>query len=298
MSFDITSYLEDKKKLIDQQLNIYFQPVKDDNTSLKQSIRYSLTSGGKRLRPILCLAAAEAVSGEFENVLPVACAIEMIHTYSLVHDDLPAMDDDSLRRGKPTNHIVYGEAIAILTGDALFTEAFGIIVSEGKAKGLDPSTLVEIIREITSAVGSDGMVLGQAIDLELEGREDVEIETLKNMHTLKTGALIEASVVTGAMAGKADQGRIEHLRKYSKFLGLAYQIIDDVLDVEGGESLGKKKGSDIRKSKATYTSVLGVKRSRDLAAELTDNAVNSLSEFYGNTKPLKEIAYYLGKRKY
>lgn len=298
MNLNINSYLEDKKKFIDQKLNEYFQPDDRDETSLRDAIRYSLLSGGKRLRPILCLAASEAVSGEYDNVLAVACAIELIHTYSLVHDDLPAMDDDELRRGKPTNHSVYGEAMAILTGDALLTEAFGLIVTGGRAQGLGDSVIADIIREISCASGLKGMVMGQAIDLVFEGKDKVDVETLKNMHSLKTGRLIEASVITGAIGAGAGRDQLSALREYSGFLGIAYQIIDDVLDVEGGESLGKKKGSDIRKCKATYTSVLGVERSRELAAELTDNAVNSLSDFDGNSGSLKEIAYYLGKRKY
>lgn len=298
MNLDIPSYLEEKKKIVDERLKNYFTSSEKDDITLWESMRYGLLAGGKRLRPILCMASCEAVCAEYEKTIPVACAIEMIHTYSLIHDDLPSMDDDDLRRGKPTNHARYGEAVAILTGDALLADAFRIISTEGEAYGLTDLQIVEIIREISVSSGSEGMVLGQAIDLELEGNPEVDIETLKNMHSLKTGALIEASVVSGGIIGGADKKQIGQLRSYARSIGLAYQIIDDVLDVEGGNSLGKQKGSDSRKSKATYISVLGLNTSREMAIELTSNAVSSLNGFDGNTAILTELAYYLGKREY
>ncbi len=298
MSLDIPSYLKERKKVIDERLKDYFTPSEREDTTLWESMRYGLMAGGKRLRPILCMASCEAVCNEYEKSIPVACAIEMIHTYSLIHDDLPSMDDDALRRGKPTNHAKYGEAVAILTGDALLTDAFRIITTEGYPCGLTDVQMIEIIRELSTSAGGGGMVLGQAIDLELEGRAHVDIETLQNMHTLKTGALIEASVVSGGIIGSANRTQISQLRSYARSIGLAYQIIDDVLDVEGGRSLGKQKGSDSRKSKATYTSVLGLKTAKETAIELTSDAVRSLNDFDGNTGTLRELAYYLGKREY
>lgn len=298
MTFDIASYLENRKRIIDDKLESYFNKSPEKNSRLWESMRYGLLAGGKRLRPILCMTACEAVCDEYERSLSVACAIEMIHTYSLIHDDLPSMDDDELRRGKPTNHTIYGEAIAILTGDALLTEAFRVIVSEGSSSGLSSEKVIGIIDHLSTAAGAGGMVLGQAMDLELEGSEMVDVETLKTMHSLKTGALIRASVLSGGVIGGADEKQLEMLGAYARSIGLAYQIIDDVLDVEGGKSLGKQKGSDSRKLKSTYTSVLGIERSRQLAYELTSEAISSLDDFSGKTETLKEMAYYLGKREF
>lgn len=298
MSFDISSYLDSRRRIVNEQLEFYVAGSPDKSTALFESIEYGIFAGGKRLRPVLCMAACEAVAGKYDKSLPVACAIEMIHTYSLIHDDLPSMDNDELRRGKPTNHSRFGEAVAILTGDALLTDAFGIIVSGGNRVGLTSQQITDIIGEVSQASGSRGMVLGQAIDLELEGRTDVGIDTLKEMHSLKTGALIEGSVASGAISGGARPEQKEYLRSYARSIGLAYQIIDDVLDVEGGKSLGKNKGSDNRKLKTTYISVLGLDRSKELAAELTEEAVKSLENFNGSTTHLTELAYYLGKREY
>lgn len=294
----ISFYLQNRKKIIDQQLERYFPPSSDDDTKLRESIRYGLFSGGKRLRPILCLAASEAVCGDYNLALPVACSIELIHTYSLIHDDLPSMDNDMLRRGKPTNHNIYGEALAILTGDALLTEAFGLIAREGKSAGLDSKVIVDIVELLSYAAGHEGMVLGQSLDLYLEGNAKADAETIKNMHRLKTGAMIEAAVLLGATVARANDRQLESLRLYSGYLGLSFQIIDDVLDVVGSNHFGKQTGSDSRKSKSTFPSVLGLDESRKLASSLTENAVKSLDVFEGDTKLLRDIAYYLGDREH
>ncbi|GBD38616.1 Farnesyl diphosphate synthase [bacterium HR37] len=293
MGFNVEEYISERKKLVDRMLSELFKDASDSITTLDESMRYSILAGGKRLRPVLCIASAEAVGGRAEDVLPVACAIEMIHTYSLIHDDLPAMDDDTLRRGVPTNHNVFGEAVAILAGDALLTDAFFVIAQSE----ISPYLVVDVIREISKAAGSKGMVRGQALDLALEGKE-VSIETVERMHYLKTGALIEASVVSGGKVGGATEDQILQLRSYSRNLGIAFQIIDDVLDIEGGEDIGKSRGSDIRRKKATYPGIVGIKKAKDKALELTLKAVSCLRDFDEKAEPLREIAFYLGGRRY
>lgn len=293
MGFNVEEYISERKKLVDRMLSELFKDASDSITTLDESMRYSILAGGKRLRPVLCIASAEAVGGRAEDVLPVACAIEMIHTYSLIHDDLPAMDDDTLRRGVPTNHNVFGEAVAILAGDALLTDAFFVIAQSE----MPPYLVVDVIREISKAAGSRGMVRGQALDLALEGKE-VSIETVERMHYLKTGALIEASVVSGGKVGGATEDQILQLRSYSRNLGIAFQIIDDVLDIEGGEDIGKSRGSDIRRKKATYPGIVGIKKAKDKALELTLKAVSCLRDFDEKAEPLREIAFYLGGRRY
>ncbi|GIW48223.1 MAG: farnesyl-diphosphate synthase [Deltaproteobacteria bacterium] len=293
MGFNVEEYISERKKLVDRMLSELFKDTSDSITTLDESMRYSILAGGKRLRPVLCIASAEAVGGRAEDVLPVACAIEMIHTYSLIHDDLPAMDDDTLRRGVPTNHNVFGEAVAILAGDALLTDAFFVIAQSE----ISPYLVVDVIREISRAAGSKGMVRGQALDLALEGKE-VSIETVERMHYLKTGALIEASVVSGGKVGGATGDQILQLRSYSRNLGIAFQIIDDVLDIEGGEDIGKSRGSDIRRKKATYPGIVGIKKAKDKALELTLKAVSCLKDFDEKAEPLREIAFYLGGRRY
>ncbi|MGH7889522.1 MAG: polyprenyl synthetase family protein, partial [Thermodesulfobacteriota bacterium] len=258
MGFDTERYISDRKKFIDQKLSEIVPVHAKSPSSLEESMRYSLLASGKRLRPILCLAAGEAVGGTVEMVISTACAIEMIHTYSLIHDDLPSMDDDSLRRGVPTNHSVFGEALAILAGDALLTDAFLVIASEGISNGLSPSLVVEIIQDVANAAGSRGMVKGQALDLALEGKEKIDPGLIEKLHSLKTGALIEASVLSGGRLGGANEEQLFKLSKYAKCIGLSFQIIDDVLNIEGGTEIGKGRGTDARKKKATYPGLLGV----------------------------------------
>ncbi len=298
MSFNVSDYLSTRKELIDRKLLEYMLKSKNDLSKLTESMHYSVMAGGKRLRPVLCIASCEVLGGEIEKALPIACAIEMIHTYSLIHDDLPSMDDDLLRRGKPSNHSVYGEAMAILAGDALLTDAFYFMVDEGISSGLKPSLLVNVIKDIAKASGSHGMVVGQAIDLSLEGSKEVTIEIAERVHSLKTGALIEVSVLAGAKIGGANRKELYQLSSYSKALGLAFQIMDDVLDVEGGGETGKSRGGDARRKKATYPSLIGVEDARRVAEELTKDAVNALESFGSAAAPLREIANYLGGRKY
>jgi geranylgeranyl diphosphate synthase type II len=297
MGFDIELYISSRKEIIDKRLFELLPNPTSSITKLGESMRYSILAGGKRLRPILCIAASEAVGGTLEKALPIACAIEMIHTYSLIHDDLPSMDDDLLRRGMPTNHSVFGEAIAILAGDALLTDAFFVIANEGILNGLAPSLIVEVIRDISKAAGSQGMVSGQALDLALEGKE-VALELIEKMHSLKTGALIEASVITGARVGGASESQLSQLKPYARALGLSFQIIDDILDIEGGSETGKSRGADARRKKATYPGLIGIERAKIVAMELTEKAVLALEGFDERAEPLRELAFYLGERKY
>ncbi len=293
----IQLHLSNLKEIIDKKLLELLPNSSDSLSKLEESMRYSILAGGKRLRPVLCISASEAVGGSRDKALPIACAIEMIHTYSLIHDDLPSMDDDLLRRGIPTNHSVFGEALAILAGDALLTDAFSIIGSEGISNGISPTVVVEIIRDISRAAGSQGMVSGQALDLALEGKE-VGVEHIEKVHSLKTGALIEASITSGARAGGANEDQLLQLKCYAKSLGLAFQIIDDVLDIEGGKEIGKNRGADARKNKATYPVLVGVERARNVALELTEKAVLAIKDFDDRADPLRDLAFYLGGRKY
>jgi geranylgeranyl diphosphate synthase type II len=251
------------------------------------------------------IASNEAFGGKEEMVLPIACAIEMIHTYSLIHDDLPCMDDDSLRRGIATNHNVYGEAVAVLAGDALLTDAFNIMVREGLSSGLRPKILTEVVGDISHAAGSKGMIKGQSIDLALEGTKlvldgtkDVSVGQVEKMHSLKTGALIEVSVTVGAKIGGANDKQIKKLVTYAKALGLAFQIVDDILDIEGGKSTGKEVGADARNKKTTYPELVGLKRSKRKAQELTKKAFKALKDFDDKATPLREIALYLADRNF
>lgn len=301
MSFNLGNYLEEKKRIVDDRLNELLRTPGEPLRSLEESMRYSVLSGGKRLRPVLAIASCEAVGGDGEKALPLACALEMIHTYSLIHDDLPSMDDDKLRRGVPTNHIVFGEAAAILSGDALLTDAFSVIINQGLGAGLDPSLLCDVAADVARAAGSSGMIRGQAVDLGIErllnNGSGPTLEEIELMHALKTGALIEVSVSSGAKIAGADSGQLEELSVYGRSIGLAFQIIDDVLDVEGTREIGKDRGNDARNDKSTYAVLAGVEESKKRAAQLTEAAVNALSGFGDQAKPLREIALYLGGRK-
>ncbi len=297
MKTNIESYLSTMKSMVESKLIELLPNSAEPMSRLEEAMRYSILAGGKRLRPILCIAASEAVGGTIEVVLPIACAIEMIHTYSLIHDDLPSMDDDLLRRGIPTNHSVFGEATAILAGDALLTDAFSVIASHGTSNGIAPSVIVEIIRDISMAAGSQGMVGGQAFDLALEGKE-VTLDVIERMDSLKTGALIEASITSGGRIGGASDGEIYYLKRYARAFGLAFQITDDILDIEGGVEVGKDRGADARKKKATYPGIVGVEKAREVAVELSEKAVFALKDFDEKADPLRELALYLGGRKY
>jgi len=296
MKLHIEAYILERKELVDKRLSNIFSESGDGITRLDESIRYSLLGGGKRLRPILCIAGCESVGGNIDLAIPVACAIEMIHTYSLIHDDLPCMDDDLLRRGKPTNHRVFGEATSILAGDALLTDAFAILAEVSLRDGLDSKIALEVIREISRACGSQGIIKGQAWDLALEGK-DVKVDMIEKIHALKTGTLIEASVVAGGKVGRGSKKEVTLLRKYARPLGLAFQIIDDVLDIEGGAEMGKHSGMDIKRKKATYPSLVGIERAKEVAQSLTQKALLAIEDFDGKADPLREIARYLIKRK-
>jgi geranylgeranyl diphosphate synthase type II len=336
---DIKTYLKEKRELIDSYLKSYFSVTRKPSV-LHEAMSYSLFAGGKRIRPILAFASYEACGGDSKNIIPFASALELIHTYSLIHDDLPAMDDDELRRGKPTSHKVFGEAMAILAGDALLTEAFymitnppsppfskggdteiGALFSKWEMGGLstgnsppppsmgrdrvggssgveiNPSSLIKVVREVSLASGASGMVGGQAQDMLSENSEP-DKDTLHFIHLHKTAALITASVRMGPMLAGSDEGTMNALTRYGENIGLVFQIIDDILDIEGDpKELGKSAGLDKRKMKMTYPSLLGVEGSRQKAQDLISEAINALHIFSSEADPLREIARYLIKRR-
>lgn len=296
---DIKRYIDEKRRLVEEALDRYFLPAEGRLAAHINAMRYSLFAGGKRVRPILCLAAAEAVAGHRENLaeaLPTACALECIHTYSLIHDDLPAMDNDDLRRGQPTSHKVFGEAAAILAGDGLLSFAFELL-SSPRLPAVPADNQLRVISIISRAAGPLGMVGGQALDLANEGRE-VTFETLRFIHSHKTGALITAAVQAGAVIGNAGQEQFEDLTEYGANLGLAFQIIDDLLNVEGTPAqLGKAAGTDADRKKATYPAFFGVAATRDKAAAAATAAVNALTDFDLRADPLRELARYVVDRK-
>lgn len=294
--FDLAGYLAAKQKLINHTLE---QILRDtSNTSrVLEAMKYSLMAGGKRIRPILCLAAAEAVGGTHDRVLMPACALEMLHTYSLVHDDLPAMDNDDLRRGKPTCHIAFDEATAILAGDALLTMAFQLLSSIESTKPEHGSQGLRVIHIIATAAGHLGMIEGQMRDIEAEGRQ-LSLDELEKMHALKTGALIEASVHVGGILGNGGAEQIEKLKIYGKNLGLAFQVTDDILNIVGDPAvMGKSVGTDSLRKKSTYPSLLGQKQSKKLAEKLINNALHALDIFDKKSDPLRAIAGYILHRK-
>lgn len=294
---DLKQYIKDKCTLVDAALERYLPPETELPASLHSAMRYSIFAGGKRIRPVLMLAACEAVGGDVDAVMPAACAMEMIHTYSLIHDDLPAMDDDDFRRGRPTNHKVYGEAIAILAGDALLTQAF-ILMSSTSSLKTDPARMLAVIHEIAGCAGSHGMVGGQVVDMESEGKQDIDLATVQYIHTHKTGALMKASVKAGAILGGADDDRLQALTSYGEAIGLAFQIADDILDIEGTtEEIGKDAGSDQARGKATYPAVMGLADAKRRATELVEMALASLERFDATADPLREIARYIIDRK-
>lgn len=291
--FDLKKYIDEKREKIEQFINSYFNPPIIPSI-LHESVLYSLTAGGKRLRPILCIASYEACGGT-DDITPYATAIEFIHTYSLIHDDLPAMDNDDLRRGKPTNHKVFGEAIAILAGDGLLTEAFKVLSDPAYAP-VTPVSLLKVISEISYAAGLYGMVAGQACDLISEGKNS-DTDTVEFIHLNKTAKLIAASVKAGAILADAHEEQIKKIETYGLSIGLAFQIIDDILDIEGTtEQMGKPKGSDEKKGKMTYPRVFGLDKSKQKAKELIDKAINALEIFDQKATALREIAKYIIKR--
>ncbi len=295
MTFELKPYLNTRRLQVEKALETYLPSENSWPQKLHESMLYSIRAGGKRLRPILVLAACEAVGALAERVLPVAVALEMIHTYSLIHDDLPAMDDDELRRGKPTNHKVFGEAVAILAGDALLTEAFRIM-ARFRHPEVDPSRLIEVIEMIADASGSQGMAGGQVVDLESE-KKKISLSELENLHRHKTGRLIRICVEAGAKLGGATVEQIEALGGYGDRIGLAFQIADDVLDIEGGDEIGKDVGSDLARHKSTYPSLMGIDASKKLAQKLVEEAIDLLKNFDARANPLREIARYVVSRR-
>ena len=293
---DIKSYLTKKKEIVDKALDKLMPPAKTFPPSVHDAMRYSLFAGGKRVRPILAIAAAEALGAKTGELLPLAGALELIHTYSLIHDDLPAMDNDDFRRGRPTCHKMYGEAIAILAGDGLLNMAFEVLSDPRRTKALPAGKLLAIIKEVSTASGVFGMVGGQVVDMESEGK-DVDFPTLEYIHTHKTGALIRASVRAGALYARAGKRQFTALTHYGEMVGLAFQIADDILDITGKqEEIGKDVGSDLKKGKKTYPSFYGLEESRRRAVEVVDKAVHSLKDFDRKADPLRELAKYIINR--
>lgn len=295
-SFDLNSYLLSKRKQIDRAIDKIIDQT-DNSSVVVSAMRHSLMAEGKRIRPILCIAACQAVSGQTEDVIRVACALEMIHTYSLIHDDLPAMDNDDLRRGKPTCHIAFDEATAILTGDALLTLAFEILSSMEPNNINNALKWLRVINIIAKAAGYKGMIEGQIKDIAAEGNP-LGLEDLEQMHALKTGALIEASIITGAILGNGSFEQVEQLNIYAKNIGLAFQVIDDILNVEGDPAvMGKDVGTDQARKKSTYPSILGIGKSKEFAKNLVKNALQALDYFDNKSDPLRAIAHYIIDRK-
>ena len=284
------SYMQRKMDLINQQLNEIYTENMALNKDLAKAMNYSLMAGGKRLRPILIMAAADALGVDCEKFLRLSTSIEFIHTYSLIHDDLPAMDNDDYRRGKLTNHKVFGEALAILAGDALLTMAFEIIATD---KNVDAETKVKIITEMSKAAGAEGMVGGQVIDMQSENKK-IDIQTLKQMHAAKTGALFCAAIRSGAILAGADEKQLANLTEYARQFGLAFQITDDILDVVGDEkTIGKPVGSDEKNHKSTYVTLGSLESAKALAQEAVDKAKASLVDFGENAEFLRALVDYL-----
>ncbi len=293
---DIKAYLARKKDAVDKTLE---KLVPDDKTfppTVHEAMRYSLFAGGKRVRPILAIASAEALGARTADLLPVAASLELIHTYSLIHDDLPAMDDDDFRRGRPTCHKVYGDAIAVLAGDGLLNMAFEVLSDARRLKAVPASRLIMIIKEIATASGVLGMVGGQVVDIQSEGKE-IDFPTLEYIHTHKTGALIRSSVRVGALYARAGKRQFTALTRYGELVGLAFQIADDILDITGKqEEIGKDVGSDLKKGKKTFPSFYGLEESRRRAIEVVDKAVLSLRAFDRKADPLRELARFIINR--
>jgi geranylgeranyl diphosphate synthase type II len=294
--FNIQLYLREKKEMVDKALDKLLPAEKEFPPQIHQAMRYCLFAGGKRLRPILALAAAEAVGGNPESIISQACALELIHTYTLIHDDLPAMDNDDYRRGHLSTHMVFGEAVAILAGDALLTEAFRVLAGNFSNDNHSPEKIIEIIRMLADASGSKGIIGGQVVDLDSEGKV-IEKDLLDYMHTRKTGHLITASVTLGAILGGAEEKTIRCLKQYGMATGLAFQITDDILDVRGStENLGKQIGSDNKKGKATYPGILGMDEAIKKQTVLFRQAIDALQSFDEKANPLRGIAKLIIER--
>ena len=297
---DIKRYLQEKKEMVDSALERYFLKEVEFPTTLCNAIRYSLCSGGKRIRPILSITAFETVGGKGDIIFPFACALEMIHTYSLIHDDLPAIDDDDYRRGKLTCHKAFGEGMAILAGDALLTEAFRLMAHSPlrNVSSVNGWMLLDMIHDVAQAAGILGMVGGQVVDIESEGKE-VDLPTLQYIHTHKTGAMILVSIQIGVKLGGVSEETFKAFTRYGERIGLAFQIVDDILDMGGqGHLLDQQIGSDLKKKKVSYPSLLGLEESKRRARELGKLAVDALSSFGSEADPLREIAHFIIAREH
>lgn len=295
---EIKSYLKEQRQQVESAFNAFIPLANGDFAAHIEAMHYSLLAGGKRVRPILCIAAAHAIAGDNVtslDIMPVACALECIHTYSLIHDDLPAMDNDDLRRGKPTNHVLHGEAAAILAGDGLLTWAFDLL-SNPKYSNLEAETRLAICHCVARAAGSYGMVGGQALDIATENTK-FPFSTLQTIHRSKTGALITASVVSGGLCGGADTASLAKLEAYGNQIGLAFQIVDDLLNATATtEQLGKAAGSDAELGKATYPAYFGIEKTRALAKDAVAKAIDCLTDFDAKARPLRLLADYIYTR--
>lgn len=295
-TFDLKSYLGERSRQVEAAIEASLPVVYPEQ--IYEAMRYSLLAGGKRLRPILCLATCEMLGADTRIAMPTACALEMVHTMSLIHDDLPAMDDDDYRRGKLTNHKVYGEGVAVLAGDALLTYAFEHIATQTpqSPNGADPQQILKVVALLGRAVGAEGLVGGQVVDLASEGTV-VDEETLTFIHMHKTAALLEVSVTSGAILAGASQSIVDRLGRYAQRIGLAFQIVDDVLDITSTpEALGKSIGKDVAAQKATYPSLWGLEESQRKADQLVADAIAELSDFGERAQPLSAIAQFITAR--
>ena len=293
----LETYLQTQRERLEAALDHYLPAPDAPPAPLSEAMRYSVFAGGKRVRPILLLAASEAVGGNGEVVLPAACAMEFVHTYSLIHDDLPAMDDDDYRRGQLTSHKVFGEALAILAGDALLTYAFEVMTCPALTARFAPAVLMDATHHLARAAGSSGMVGGQVVDMGSEGRE-VSLDVLEYIHRHKTAALIGAAVSIGGLLGGGTAPQMEALKRYGHAIGLAFQIADDVLDVEGDSAaLGKQVGQDAQHGKATYPALLGLEASRQHAAAMLDEALAAIGDFDGGADRLRQLARFIVHRR-
>ncbi len=294
--FDLNAYFAEKIERINAALESILKTTERPDRLL-EAMTYSLMAGGKRFRSVLCVAAAEAAGGDLEDVLPAACALEMVHTYSLIHDDLPAMDDDDLRRGQPTCHKAFDEATAILAGDALLTLAFQTLSSIAAGSDQQAVKWLRVIQLISHAAGYCGMIQGQMLDIASEGSQ-LTLNKLKSMHRLKTGALIEVSSRCGAELVDANSSQIQLLESYAQYIGLAFQVTDDILNVEGDPAImGKAVGTDKLRQKSTYPSLMGLEESKTFARKMIDNALQALGSFDQKAEPLRAIARYIIDRK-
>lgn len=292
--FDLNLYTAERVQIIHDGLDRFTPSADTPPVPLHTAMRYSLMAGGKRIRPLLCMAAAEAVGGDAVQVLPMACALEMLHTFSLIHDDLPAMDNDDFRRGIPTSHKQFGEAMAILAGDALHTLAFATIARHQRTE--NPEQIIRAMAIFADASGSTGMCGGQVDDMYYEGKP-VTPEILRHIHAQKTGALLNASLLTGAILCNATAEQEECLQKYGSHVGVAFQIVDDILDVTGDDAkIGKPTGSDEKNDKATYPKLFGLEVSARMAREATDSALDALSVFDHHAEPLRAFARFIVER--